>query len=141
MPLVRNTRYPLPRWQLAPRKVPPLMQVLGVRGWSGVISRIVGPTPASVASAAVKSTPMVSGGPATATVAMFLVLSVTTGTMITDAGANVVGFSGPPKVSRITAVVEKPSSAFTAAWLGSAAFTGWILSVPSVEPAKYRSFG
>ena len=38
-------------------------------------------------------------------------------------------------------MVEKPSSAFTAAWLGSRAFAGWMLSVPSVEPAKYRSVG
>src|SRR5690349_19253974 len=30
------------------------MQVLGISGWSGVISRIVAPTPASVASAAAK---------------------------------------------------------------------------------------
>src|ERR1700756_3150548 len=111
-------------------------QVLGVSGWSGVISRIVGPTPASLASAAEKSTPMVSGAPVTPVVAMPSVLSVLTGTMMTVAGVKVAGFSALLKPSRMTAVVEKPSSAFTAAWLGMSAFGGWMLGVPSVGPAK-----
>jgi len=68
-------------------------------------------------------------------------LSVVTGTMMIEAAVKEAGLSAPPKRSRITAVVEKPSSAFTAAWLGMSAFAGWMFSVPSVEPAKYRSVG
>ena len=83
---------------------------------------------------------MVSGAPSTPIVALVL-LSVTTGTTMTEAAVKVAGFSAPPKLSRITAVVEKPSRALTAAWLGISAFAGWMLSVPSVEPAKYRSVG
>ena len=45
-------------------------------------------------------------------------LSVTTGTMITELAVKEAGSSAPPKFSRITAVVEKPSSALMAAWLG-----------------------
>jgi hypothetical protein len=66
---------------------------------------------------------------------------VVTGTTITEAAVKDAGFSAPPKRSRITAVVEKPSSALIAVWFGSSALAGWILSVPSVEPAKYRSVG
>ena len=47
-----------------------------------------------------------------------------------------LGSSAPPKFSRITAVVEKPSRPLMAAWLGMAALAGWMLMAPSVEPAK-----
>src|SRR6266849_11082768 len=60
---------------------------------------------------------------------------------MTDCAVNEVGSRGPPKRARMTAVVEKPSSALTAAWFGISAFAGWMFSVPSVEPAKYRSVG
>src|SRR5258708_7138027 len=62
MPAVRITRYPVPVLQFGPRNAPPLMQVLGVSGWSGVISRIVAPTPASVATPAAESAPRGGGG-------------------------------------------------------------------------------
>src|SRR5580700_6295544 len=101
---------------------------------------MVGPTSASVASAAVKSVPRVSGAPSTPVVAL-VSLSVMTGTTMTEAAVKEAGLSAPPKRSRITALVEKPSSALTAAWLGIRAFAGWMLRVPSVEPAKYRSVG
>src|SRR5215469_2322190 len=81
-----------------------------------------------------------SGGPRTPVVARFLVVSVITGSTITLA-ASVAGLIGPPKVVRITPLTEKPSSPLIAAWLGMAAFGGWMLMVPSVEPAKYRSVG
>jgi hypothetical protein len=48
---------------------------------------------------------------------------------------------GPLKRSRIGAIVEKPSRALTASCNGSSGFGGWMLSVPSVEPAKYASKG
>src|ERR1700738_3432974 len=116
------------------------MQVLGSSGCNGLISRIVGPTPASGPSPAEKSVPRVSGAARTPVVALVR-LSVVTGPLIMGAAVKEAGFSAPPKRSRITAVVEKPSSALIAAWLGISAFAGWIFKVPSVEPKKYRSVG
>src|SRR5882757_1099878 len=60
---------------------------------------------------------------------------------MTDWAVKDAGLRGPPKRARITAVVEKPSSALIAAWFGISAFSGWMFSVPSVDPAKYRSVG
>jgi hypothetical protein len=60
---------------------------------------------------------------------------------ITDFAVKEAGSTDPLKRARMTAVVEKPSSVLTAACPGGSAFSGWILSVPSVEPAKYRSVG
>ena len=48
---------------------------------------------------------------------------------------------GPAKRSRMTAVVENPSSALTASCAGINALAGCMFSVPSVEPAKYTSYG
>ncbi len=70
-----------------------------------------------------------------------VVLSIVTWTMITELAVREAGSMGPPKRARITDVVEKPSSALIAVWLGIKAFAGSMLSVPSVEPAKYRSVG
>src|SRR5262245_33161077 len=57
------------------------------------------------------------------------------------AALNDAAFSGPPKRTRITPVVDQPSSALRPAWFGIRPLAGWMLMVPSVVPAKYRSFG
>src|SRR6476659_8498440 len=39
------------------------------------------------------------------------------------------------------AVVDQPSSALMPTWFGISPLAGWMFSVPSVVPEKYRSFG
>src|SRR5690349_17701736 len=57
------------------------------------------------------------------------------------AALNEAGFNAPPKRMRIAEVVDQPSSAFRPTWLGIRPLAGWMLIVPSVVPAKYRSKG
>src|SRR5689334_12196865 len=57
------------------------------------------------------------------------------------AALNVAGSSAPPNRMRMGAVVDQPSSALRPAWFGIRPLAGWMLTVPSVVPPKYRSFG
>src|SRR4029077_12005587 len=67
---------------------------------------------------------------------------VTCRTVTAPAAVSVAGSSAPPKRSRITPVVEKPSRLFNAVVTdGYSEAAKGIFKVPAVEPKKYRSVG
>src|ERR1700761_1120984 len=74
-------------------------------------------------------------------VVAFVVLSIETCRTTTDCAVNDLGSRAAPKRARITPVVENPSSELRASWFGVRSSSGCMLSVPSVDPAKYRSVG
>src|SRR5881628_3861665 len=97
------------------------------------------PTPVSVARFAENSVPKESGRvkPATDLLVLLVVIWYTR----TVAAEKDVASRGPPKRMRIGAVVDQPSSALIPTWFGIRPLAGWMLSVPSVVPEKYRSLG
>ena len=71
----------------------------------------------------------------------FVRLSVMTGITITEAAVKEAGFERPAEAHADHRGGRQAVERVDRSLVGIAALAGWMLSVPSVEPAKYRSLG